>query len=91
MIFLFPREFACIEEMLKRKPIDLGSKLAEEVLKVLRLGNGKPSCDSVGMHLGHAARHFGADGVDEVTGCSNRAHGIARLILAIITAGKEMS
>jgi hypothetical protein len=40
--------------------------------------------------LGHAARHFGTDGVDEKTGRSNRAHGIARLILAIIEAGKNM-
>jgi hypothetical protein len=93
MIFLSPQEIADIEEMLKRNPFSIRSELAAEVSDVLWIGNGKhgaTNCDSVGMHLGHAARHFGTDGVDEETGCSHRAHGIARIILAIIEAGKNM-
>jgi hypothetical protein len=65
-------------------PFSCDEKLAEEVFGVLKYGAKKhPDTDqTVKKHLAHAVDHWNKSGKDE-SGFSNRAHAIARILLAL--------
>jgi hypothetical protein len=73
-----------IECTLKGKPFNCQDSLVNEVIGILRYGAVKhPEADQpVRQHLEHAIEHFSTHGNDE-SGFSNRAHSIARTLLAL--------
>jgi predicted TIM-barrel fold metal-dependent hydrolase len=91
-MILSTRDLAAVWLNLQSAPFRSLTSLAGEVETVLRLGNGKymdePEASGL-SHVEHAQKHFQTNGIDSETGCSHRAHGIARLVLAIAAACRK--
>lgn len=78
-------------ESLMKHPFCLPEKLAREVVSVLEYGAYKhPETDQyVLSHLSHAENHIRIDSTDTETNKSDKAHAVARLMLAIERIGRD--
>ena len=92
---LSPHTLTAVWAGLQAEPFRAFRSLADEVETVLKGGNGKHGTDvqPALVHIEHAQKHFQeaeqGEGTDTETGCSHRAHGIARLLLAIAAACRK--
>lgn len=83
-------ERCLITVALKSPPFKAG-KLADEVGKILEIGNSKHGDGRVSAneHLKHATAHLRQTGNDVESGLTHFAHGVARLVLALIVLCNE--
>lgn len=77
--------------ILMSRPFNLKTNFAGNVVCVLKFGSAKHSDtdhDAI-THLDHAIAHLKADGKDPETGYTDKAHAVARCMLAIERIGRD--
>lgn len=90
---LLKRRSGIVFEILQSHPFNLPHGLAVEVVKALKFGaKNHPDTDHTALtNLEHAMKHIDVDDYDSETGYSDKAHAIARCLLAIERIGRDYS